>query len=131
MEELDAKVKHKDFCGFKTEFVMTTDDRIITSVRTANGSYMDGNYANEMLAETKKDGIMINEVYGDKAYFRKSILDDIQETKAKPYIPVSSFKELMKVSIHITRMNGSAVKETQPLKRSIIYLTEKMEKEKE
>ncbi len=84
------KSKTQDFFGFKSEFVMTTDERIITSVRTANGSYMDGNYAKEILAETKKAGIMIDEVYGDKAYFRKSILDDIQETKAKPYIPVSS-----------------------------------------
>lgn len=79
-----------DFFGYKTEFVMTTDERIITSVRTANGAYMDGGYAKEMLEDTKKAGITIDEVYGDKAYFRKSILDDIKETKATPYIPVSS-----------------------------------------
>ncbi len=30
------------------------------------------------------------EMYGDKAYFGKSILDDIQSLKAHPYIPVSS-----------------------------------------
>lgn len=69
------KSKTQDFFCYKTEIVMTTGERIITSVRTANGSYMDGNYAKEMLDETKKAGISVDEVYGDKAYFRKSILD--------------------------------------------------------
>ena len=31
----------------------------------------------------------IKEVYGDKAYFRKPILDKIKEIEAKAYIPVS------------------------------------------
>jgi transposase/flagellar hook-basal body complex protein FliE len=65
------KSKTQDFYGYKTEFVMTTDERIITSVRTADGAYIDGGYAKEMLAETKKSGIILEEVYGDKAYFRK------------------------------------------------------------
>jgi transposase len=84
------KSKTQDFFGYKTEFVMTTDERIITSVRTASGAYTDGSYAKEMLADTKKSGMTIEEVYGDKAYFRKSILDDIEEIKAIAYIPVSS-----------------------------------------
>jgi transposase len=84
------KSKTQDFYGYKTEFVMTTDERIITSVRTANGAYMDGSYAKEMLAETKESGLTVEEVYGDKAYFRKSILADIEELNAKAYIPVSS-----------------------------------------
>lgn len=84
------KSKTESFYGYKTEFVMTTDERIITSVRTSHGAYTDGNYVKEMLAETRKSGMTIKEVYGDKAYFRKSILDDIEDIKAKPYIPVSS-----------------------------------------
>lgn len=83
------KSKTQSFYGYKTEFVMTTDERIITSVRTADGSYTDGNYAKEMLEETKDSGIELEEVFGDKAYFRKSILDVIKEVKATPYIPVS------------------------------------------
>lgn len=89
----DARVgrkdKNKDFFGYKAEFVMTTDERIITSVRTSHGAYIDGTYADEMLEETKKAGIDLKEVYGDKAYFRKNILDIIGELKAKAYIPVS------------------------------------------
>ena len=89
MQELVVKVKTIIIFGYKTEFVMTTDERIITSVRTANGAYTDGNHAKEMLEQTKKAGIKIEEVYGDKAYFRKPILDDIKEINAKAYIPVS------------------------------------------
>lgn len=84
------KSKTQDFYGYKTEFVMTTNERIITSVKTANGAYVDGTYAKEMLEQTKKAGIKIDEVYGDKAYFRKFILDDIKTINAKAYIPVSA-----------------------------------------
>ncbi|CAM3565311.1 hypothetical protein GCM10009865_09010 [Aeromicrobium ponti] len=37
-----------------------------------------------------KTGVVIKEVYGDKAYFKKPILDNINEIKAKPYIPISA-----------------------------------------
>lgn len=84
------KSKNQDFYGYKTEFVMTTDERIITSVRTSDGAYMDGGYAKDMLEDTLKTGLAIEEVYGDKAYFRKSILDDIKAFNASPFIPVSS-----------------------------------------
>jgi transposase len=83
------KSKTQDYYGFKTEFVMTTKDRIITSVRTANGAYCDGDFTKEMLEQTRKAGINIKEVYGDKAYFRKPILDNIAAINAQPYIPVS------------------------------------------
>lgn len=83
------KSKTQDFYGYKTEFIMTTDERIITSVRTSNGAYLDGTYAKEMLEESKKTGIELNEVYGDKAYFRKGILDAIEGIDATAYIPVS------------------------------------------
>ncbi|MGJ9386221.1 transposase, partial [Salipaludibacillus sp. CF4.18] len=80
------KSKTQSFYGYKTELVMTTDERIITSVRTANGAYMDGTYVKEMLEETKKCGMTLQEVFADKAYFRKSILDIIEATNAKAYI---------------------------------------------
>lgn len=90
----DARVGRKshtqDFYGYKTEFVMTTDERIITSVRTADGAYVDGTYAKEMIDETLKTGIRIDEFFGDKAYFRKPILSIIDEIEAKAYIPVSA-----------------------------------------
>lgn len=84
------KSKTQNFYGYKTEIVMTTDERIITSVKTSDGAYMDGSYSKEMLEQTKKAGVEVKEVYGDKAYFRKPILDNITEIGAKAYIPVSA-----------------------------------------
>ena len=83
------KSKSKDFFGYKAEFVMTTDERVITSVRTAHGAYIDGTYAEEMLGQTREAGVDLKEVYGDKAYFRKNILDVIEKLEARAYIPVS------------------------------------------
>jgi transposase len=83
------KSKNDPFFGYKTEFMMTTEDRIITAVHTGNGAYVDGTKFDELLELTKKTRIKIPEVYGDKAYFKKPILDKISELKAKAYIPVS------------------------------------------
>ncbi|MRX74432.1 IS1182 family transposase [Bacillus lacus] len=89
----DARVGHKSktahFFGYKTEFIMTTEDRIITAVHVDNGAYVDGSKFDELLELTKKSGVRIEKVFGDKAYFRKPILDKIKESEAKAYIPVS------------------------------------------
>lgn len=89
----DARVGHKSknehFFGYKVEYMMTTQERIITAVNVNNGAYVDGTRFNELIEQTEKSGVTIKEVYGDKAYFRKPILDQIEKLKAKPYIPVS------------------------------------------
>ncbi len=89
----DARVGHKSrtehFFGYKTEYVITTDERIITAVTVADGAYVDGTKFEELIDLTQQTGLGITEVYGDKAYFRKPILNKINEIKAKPYIPVS------------------------------------------
>lgn len=89
----DARVGHKsktqNFFGYKTEFIMTTEERIITAVKTADGAYVDGTYTKELIEQTLKAGVKIEEFYADKAYFRKPILDIIEEINAKAYIPVS------------------------------------------
>lgn len=89
----DARVGHKSknshFFGFKTEYMITTDDRIITAVNVSDGAYVDGKNFDHLLELTQKSGVTIDEVYGDKAYFRKPILDKIKEMEAKAYIPVS------------------------------------------
>lgn len=89
----DARVGHKSrtdhFFGFKTEFMMTTKERIITAVTVGSGEYVDGTNFDKLIELTKSTGLKIEEVFGDKAYFRKPILDIITEMKAKAYIPVS------------------------------------------
>lgn len=90
----DARVGRKsktaNFFGYKVEYIMTTDQRIITAVRTANGAYVDGTLIEELLSDTLTSGLTINEFYGDKAYFRKSILEKVEGLEAAAYIPVSS-----------------------------------------
>jgi len=89
----EARVGHKTrtehFFGFKTEFAMTTDERIITAVTVSDGAYVDGTDFIRLMELTMKSGLDIKEVYGDKAYFRKPILNKINTMGAKPYIPVS------------------------------------------
>ncbi len=90
----DARVGHKskteNFFGYKTEYIITTEDRIITAVKVNDGAYVDGTQFHELIELTRKSGVNIKEVYGDKAYFKKPILDKIIELGAKPYIPVSA-----------------------------------------
>lgn len=90
----DARVGHKSktdhYFGYKTEYVITTEDRIITAVRVNNGAYVDGTQFHELIELTKKSGVTIDEVYGDRAYFKKPILDKIKELEAKAYIPVNA-----------------------------------------
>ncbi len=50
---------------------------------------MDGSLIKELLGVTLSSGLTITEFYGDKAYFRKSILDKIDAMEAESYIPVS------------------------------------------
>lgn len=52
---------------------------------------MDGTGFKELISLTQKSGIKIEDVFGDKAYFRKSILDEITKIHATAYIPVSEF----------------------------------------
>ena len=89
----EARVGHKSkterFFGYKTEFMITTDDRIITAVTVNNGSYVDGTEFNKLMELTQKSGLTLKEIYGDKAYFKKQILDKIKEIEARAYIPIS------------------------------------------
>jgi hypothetical protein len=84
----EARVGHKSrtesFFGYKTEYMITTGDRIITAVRVSDGSYVDGTLFQELLELTKKSGLAIKDVFGDRAYFKKQILDEIKEVGATP-----------------------------------------------
>ena len=90
----DARVGYKSktdsFFGYKAEIMMTAEERIITAVDAHSGEYVDGNDFDELLERTLKSGTLINELYGDKAYFRKNILEKIDEIGADSYIPVSA-----------------------------------------
>lgn len=85
-----SKSKTSQFFGYKTEFTMTADERIITAAEAHNGEYVDGKEFGALLEKTLECGVEVKELYGDKAYFRKDILDTLEEKKIKGYIPVSA-----------------------------------------
>ncbi len=43
-----------------------------------------------ILEKTVNTGTKVSELYGDKAYFRKDILELLEEQKIKGYIPVGA-----------------------------------------
>ncbi len=85
-----AKSKTDRFYGYKNEFIMTTDERIITAVHVQSGEYTDGKEFDALLEKTMRASIQPSEIYGDKAYFRKDILDSIAAAEAEALIPVSA-----------------------------------------
>lgn len=89
----DARVGYKSktdsFFGYKVEFAMITDERIITALEAQDGSYVDGTEFNNLFERTKGCGLNLTDGYGDKAYFRKHILDTLKENNIDAIIPVS------------------------------------------
>lgn len=90
----DARVGYKSkaesFFGYKTEYTMTTDERIITAVDVHSGEYVDGTEFHELLERTEQAGVKVEAVTADKAYFRKDILDELDKKKIESIIPVSA-----------------------------------------
>ncbi len=89
----DARVGYKSktdsFYGYKVEYAMLPEERIITAVNVQDGAYVDGTEFDNLYSRTKQCGISIKQAYGDKAYFRKPILDLLKKEKVEVYIPVS------------------------------------------
>lgn len=68
---------------------MIAEERIITAVDAHDGAYVDGTEYESLYNRTKDCGIKITKAYGDKAYFRQSIIDFLEEEKVDIYIPMS------------------------------------------
>lgn len=89
----DARVGNKSktdsFYGYKVEFAMVPEERVITAIDVHDGAYVDGNEYEELFNKTKECGLEIKEAYGDKGYFRKPILSLLEEEKVEAIIPVS------------------------------------------
>jgi len=92
--DTDARVGYKSktdsFFGYKMEYTLTTDGRLITGVGVHDGAYVDGNGFERLYKLTEKAGINVNAFYGDKAYFRKNILDIAKDNNIFAYIPVNA-----------------------------------------
>jgi len=83
------KSKTQSFYGYKTEFMMIPEEQIITAVEVYDGAHVDGEEYEKLFNNTKDCNIEIKEAYGDKAYFRKSILDLLKDNTVDTFIPVS------------------------------------------
>ena len=94
LADMDARVGYKSktesFFGYKMEYALTTEGRLITAVGVHDGAYVDGVDFDRLYELSKKVGIDIESIYGDKAYFRKTILDKLKEDGVNAYIPVSA-----------------------------------------
>ena len=90
--DTDARVGYKtktdSFFGYKMEYMMSTGG-LITAVGVHDGAYVDGTDFDRLYEITQKCGIDVEALFGDKAYFKKAILDKLREGGAKAYIPVS------------------------------------------
>jgi len=83
------KSKKESFYGYKAEFTMLAEERLITAVSVQSGEKMDGNDFSRLLDRTVTTGIKPQAIYADKAYFRPEILNKTEEINAVPIIPVS------------------------------------------
>jgi transposase len=78
----DAKRGYKSeenaFFGYKTHIAMT-EERIITGIEVTTGEAPDGAYLKEVVEQSKKNGIHVEEVCGDTAYSGKENLEYAKE----------------------------------------------------
>ena len=94
LTDKDARVGYKSktdsFFGYKTEYTMTAEERIITAVDVHSGEYVDGTECSRLLDKTEQAGVKIEALSGDKAFFRKGILEDLEKRQIESIIPVSA-----------------------------------------
>ena len=82
----DAKQGYKsednDFFGYKNHVAMTRERRV-TALEITSGEAPDGKYLTSLVEKSKKAGIDVKEVIGDKAYSGKENLDYGEENEIK------------------------------------------------
>lgn len=90
----DARVGRKTqtdmFYGYKAEYAMLPKDQIIVSIKAEAGNYTDATNFDDHLKTCLEAGIKVHEVCADKAYFRPSVLDSLEERNINPCIPASA-----------------------------------------
>ena len=143
----DARVGYKSrtdsFFGYKSEYTMITEERIITAVDVHDGAYVDGTGFHELLERTEDAGVKVEAVTGDKAYFRKDILEELEQKKIESIIPVSAVVYHVNEDLFsynkdsdewFCRMGNRTVKKKQRLRKSqagepLLYFTYTFDKE--
>lgn len=76
------KTPTKSFFGYKNHIAITKE-RIVTAIEITSGEASDGNLLPQLVEKSKKAGIEVKEVIGDKAYSGKSNLEYGEENDIK------------------------------------------------
>lgn len=86
ISDVDAKQGYKSetnsFFGYKNHIAMT-EDRIITGLEVTTGEAPDGKYLQTLVEKSKKSGIKVEEVIGDRAYSGRNNLNYGKENGIK------------------------------------------------
>lgn len=81
-KDTDARIGHKtsdtSFFGYKTHIAMT-EERIITAAVISSGEKTDGKELNKLVEKSRKAGVKISNVIGDKAYSGKENIEAAKE----------------------------------------------------
>ena len=80
--KLGFKSESNSFFGFKTHIAMT-EERIITGLEVTTGEAPDGEYLEKLVKQSEENGIVVEEVAGDRAYSSKSNLEYAEEKGIK------------------------------------------------
>ena len=68
------KSEDNDFFGYKSHVAMTRE-RIVTALEVTSGEAPDGKFMQSLIEQSKKAGLEVKEVIGDKAYSGKDNLE--------------------------------------------------------
>ena len=98
--KLGYKSEHNCFFGYKTHIAMT-EARIITGVEVITGEAPDGEYVKKLVYQSRRNGVIVEEIIGDSAYSSKDNLD---------YAKEKGIKLISKLNPIISNGTGKAVK---------------------
>lgn len=87
-KDTSAKVGHKtkdsEFFGYKTHLAMT-EDRLISAAIVTSGDKGDGQFLQELVKRSRKNGVTVEEIIGDTAYSGKDNLAFAQKEELTLY----------------------------------------------
>ena len=74
------KSEDNDFFGYKSHVAMTRE-RIVTALEATSGETPDGKFMTSLVEKSKRTGLEVKEVIGDKAYSGKDNLEIVLKKK--------------------------------------------------
>jgi transposase len=82
------KSNTRSFFGYKEHLAMT-EEELITAVEVTPGTSDDGKQLPALLAQTKANGIIVEEIIADTAYSGKDNLAEMKRESIQPVVPLN------------------------------------------